>query len=101
MLEPRDIARYERELKAMIRRAAGEDPEGIAVIYRLLESATAAMPAAMFAACDEHDWTYRQLATACRLPLSTLYSRMAHTVLCMEPAHAVDPLNYALGLVKP
>lgn len=47
MLEPREIERYQRELRAMLIRASDEDPEGFAAIVDLLTQSVAAIPLAV------------------------------------------------------
>jgi hypothetical protein len=39
MFEPNEIRRWERQLSAMLEHAAQDDPEGFAVVVRLLDKA--------------------------------------------------------------
>ena len=61
MLEPKDIQRYQRELRAMLRRIADEDPEGMAVIDGLLQQAAAAVPLAVAIGKARQGWAYSEL----------------------------------------
>jgi hypothetical protein len=64
MLDERETARYERELRAMLRRAGDEDPAGVAVIVGLLDAAQRALPAAVQLCRVEHGYSYTELAEA-------------------------------------
>lgn len=46
MFEPSDVARFRRELSAMIQRASNQDPEGFAQVVELLDLARAQLPEA-------------------------------------------------------
>lgn len=61
MLEPKDVQRYQRELRAMLRRIADEDPEGMAVLDRLLRQAADAVPMAVAIGKARQGWAYAEL----------------------------------------
>lgn len=62
MLEPKDVDRYVRELRAMVRRAGDEDAEGFAQIVRLLDAARVALPYAAEMTRTTHGYSYADLA---------------------------------------
>lgn len=64
MLEPATIARYERELRAMLRTAGDEDPEGFAAVHQLLIQATNALPVAAELNRRQHGYSWADLARA-------------------------------------
>lgn len=62
MLEPKDAQRYERELRAMLRRAGDEDPEGFAQVAQLLTQAVNALPIAAQLTRVQHGYSWTELA---------------------------------------
>lgn len=64
MLEPKTIARYERELRAMLRTAGDEDPEGFAAVHQLLTQAVNALPVAAELNRAQHGYSWADLARA-------------------------------------
>lgn len=64
MLEPNTIARYERELRAMLRTAGDEDPEGFAAVHQLLTQAVNALPVAAELTRRQHGYSWADLARA-------------------------------------
>lgn len=61
MIEPKEVQRYQRELRAMLRRIADEDPEGMAVIDQLLQQAAASVPLAVAIGKARQGWAYSEL----------------------------------------
>lgn len=62
MLDERETARYERELRAMLRRAGDEDPEGFAQIALLISAACEALPLAAEMTRQTHGYSWATLA---------------------------------------
>lgn len=62
MLDEKDVARYERELRAMLRRIGDEDPEGIAELVHLIDRAHGELDTAVAIARVRHGWSWQQLA---------------------------------------
>lgn len=113
MLEPKDITRYERELRAMLIRASDEDPEGFAAIVELVEAAAAALPLAA-QGLKRRDYPWREIASAMRTWTSSVhrkygqwwaqairngdcvYCRSGHRHICLEPNHIPDAIRDAI-----
>lgn len=64
MLETREVERYERELRAMLRRAGDEDPEGFAMIAQLLVQASNGLRLAAELNRAQHGYSWAELAAA-------------------------------------
>lgn len=64
MLEPREIERYERELRAMLRRAGDEDPEGFAQIAQLIVQAANGLRLSAELTRAQHGYSWADLAGA-------------------------------------
>lgn len=62
MLEDREVQRYQRELRAMLRRAGDEDPEGFASIAGLLTAACESLAPAAEMAKARHRYSWADLA---------------------------------------
>jgi hypothetical protein len=75
MLEPSDLARYERELRAMLRRIGDEDPEGIAELVHLIDRAHGELDTAVAVARIRHGWSWAQLAAPTGLTRQALAQR--------------------------
>lgn len=88
MLEPNDVKRYERELRAMLRRAGDEDPEGFAEIAQLLYTAVDGLESAVLD-MRRRGYSWRQIADALGVPVSTVHRRWGGT----KPADALKPAD--------
>lgn len=75
MLEPTDLARYRRETRAMIERAAADDPDSLALVYGVLSDAMASMPIAVGRCMEDTGYSWRDIARAFAIPLTTAYRR--------------------------
>lgn len=64
MLDEKEVARYERELQAMLRRAGDEDPEGFAAIHQLLTRAASQLPTAAALCREQHSYSWTELGRA-------------------------------------
>jgi hypothetical protein len=77
MLEPNTIARYVRELRAMLRTAGDEDPEGFAAVDQLLRQAVAALPAAAELNRRQHGYSWAELGRALGISRQAAQQRLA------------------------
>lgn len=75
MLEPSDLARYRRETRAMLDKAAADDLDGLAAVHAILVDAQTALPWAVHKAMRDGGFSWRELARAFALPLGTVYRR--------------------------
>lgn len=64
MLEPKDVQLYQRWLRAMLRRIADEDPEGMEALDGLLRQTVEAVPLAVAISKARHGWAYSELGRA-------------------------------------
>jgi hypothetical protein len=92
MLEPDEIKRYERELRAMILRAGDEDPEGFAVIDQLLREATRSMRQAGVLT-RRRGYSWHDLARALGCTRQAAYKRLHST---FEGAESDEQIHEAI-----
>lgn len=102
MLEPKDIDLYSRWLRAMLRRVADEDTEGMATIDRLLRQATAAIPAAVAIGKRRHGFSYAELAQGFGVSKQAATQRFGPAVyevrgLENDPEAALEYIRDAIG----
>lgn len=62
MLEPDERKRWERNLRAMLRHASDQDPEGFAEIVQLLDGAVAQLPEAAQRMRELHGYSWTEIA---------------------------------------
>lgn len=79
MIEPQDVKRYQRELRAMLMRAGDEDPEGFAAIAAMLTEAQQSLWLAAHLTKAQHGYSWRELARAMDVSTSTLHERFSVT----------------------
>lgn len=77
MIEPSEIARWERNLRTMLRKAADEDPEGFAVVDQLLRKAVAALPYAATLTRAQHGYSWADMARGLGEPRSSVHARLS------------------------
>lgn len=77
MLEPNTIARYERELRAMLRTAGDEDPEGFAAVHQLLHQAVDALPVAAELNRTQHGYSWADLGRALGISRQAAQQRLS------------------------
>lgn len=77
MIEPSEIARWERNLRTMLRKAADEDPEGFAVVDQLLRKAVAALPYAAELTRRQHGYSWADMAHGLGASRSSTHLRLA------------------------
>jgi len=75
MIEPNDVKRYERELRAMLLRAGDEDPEGFAQIAQLITEAFQGLALAANLTRAQHGYSWRELAAGMGESSSTVHAR--------------------------
>lgn len=62
MLEPSEIKRWERQLRAMLRNGADQDPEGLAAVVDLITQAYKALPVMVELHRAEHGYSWADVA---------------------------------------
>jgi hypothetical protein len=77
MLEPSDLARYRRETRAMIDKAAADDLDSLAAVYSILADAQASFPWAVRKAMVDNGFSWRDIARAFAMPAGTVFRRFA------------------------
>lgn len=100
MLEPQDIDRYVRELRAMVRRAGDEDPEGFASIVRLLDAARAALPYAADRTRTQHGYSYADLAAGLGVTRQSAAERFTPRSAWLNAASGDYRLDRAAVLIR-
>lgn len=89
-MEPKDIQRYERELRAMLLRAGDEDPEGFAAIHQLLNQAVGQLPAAAELTRLQHGYSWTELAHGMGVSRQALHQLVARKALPIDPEASTE-----------
>lgn len=77
MIEPAEVARWQRNLDAMLRVAGSDDPESFAAVVKLLDDARARLPAAAVNLRTVEGFSHRDLARALGVSRSAVAQRFA------------------------
>lgn len=94
MLEPTEVARWERNLQAMLFKAGSEDPEGFATVAGLIERTYLSLAFAAGLMREQHGYSWREIATAMGEPTSSVHKRM-----CL-PSHLAADRETLVTLIR-
>lgn len=85
MLEPSEIKRWERQLRAMLRAGADNDPEGLATVVELVTQAYKALPFMVELARAEYGYSWADIAAAMPITRQAAHERFAISSACFSP----------------
>ena len=80
MLEPQELGRWERNMRAMLRHAADQDPEGLAQLVTLLDQTMAQLPEAVQLMRERHGYSWTEIGNALGVTRQSAWERFGKAV---------------------